>query len=248
MKQITSILCLLLIAVIFMIVSGVSAPLTANQYVFNTYMYILLEIIIVGGVWLSLDDNQINLSGWNIVGCALLSFVSLFAIFSISPKSIVAKHTALAVFCISIGMVGYLTYQRNKYNLKLKKVFVSLIVVCGVLSLIAYQTPPNTTIGWMVPMMKVLCALIVVEIVDFLFFFNPKGNFITRFRIYNWIGVVLFSGFLLTDTHQLIRAANKISDLCGSSNQLDCADYPTQSLGIFLDVLNLFTNISNLSN
>ena len=71
-------------------------------------------------------------------------------------------------------------------------------------------------------------------------------GYVKRQKIYSFFAVLLFSGFVLYDTHKIFTDAHKVVAGCESLNQLDCADYPVASLGIFLDAVNLFNNLSLL--
>lgn len=250
--KISLVLALLALVVIYIIVNGVSSELTAKQYIFNTYMYILLGIILVGTSWAVIDENMsdvfFGMTAWQLVGLTVLTFLSLFTVMFTSNNDMLLKHTAWLSFMICIGVLSYAMYKENQLNDNVQTVFISLIALVVVLSWIAYSQPLGTFDSWFGPMFTILFALIVVQLFDFMFFFNQTGAFITRFRIYSWIGLLLFSGFLLYDTQKLTRDAIYISNECISKNQMQCADYPSESLNIFLDILNLFSSMSNVSN
>src|SRR5438105_14036750 len=73
-------LALVALIVIGIIVHGLYEPLTANRYVLNTYMYILLAIIIVATTWTITDDLSDNyvfeLNGYHYIGLLILTFLS----------------------------------------------------------------------------------------------------------------------------------------------------------------------------
>jgi FtsH-binding integral membrane protein len=251
MNKISLILVMFALVVIYIIVNGIAKELTAKQYIFNTYMYILLSIILIGTCWTVMDDNFISINtfdGWILLGIAVLSFLSLFTVLFTSNNNQLLKHGAWVSFILCIGILSYVTYKRNQVNDNLQTVFISLIVLVGVLAWIATNEPLGTFNSWFGPMFTILCGLIIVQLIDYIFFFDYGGNFMTRFRIYSWIGLLLFSGFLLYDTQKLIQDAYYITAQCVSKNQKICADYPVASLSIFLDIINLFTTMSNVSN
>ena len=64
------------------------------------------------------------------------------------------------------------------------------------------------------------------------------------YLIMSYAFILLFSLFLLYDTKLLQVKASK----CISLNKIGIKpNYPRESLGIFLDILNLFTNIGNVN-
>ena len=123
-------------------------------------------------------------------------------------------------------------------NGTLASTFLSLILIVGILSYLAYNSPLDTFDSWLKPMLIILCGLIFVQLIDLLFFVKgaQANSFIQRYRIYSWIGLLLFSGFLVYDTQHLIKKAHYITSVCSSKNQSICADYPKESLNIFLDI------------
>jgi FtsH-binding integral membrane protein len=189
------------------------------------------------------------LNGWNYLGIVIISFIALFTVLLTSNNNNIIKYSAWTVFMISIGIISYISYKLNKINNKLNTVFISLLIIIIVLSGIAYYKPLNTFDNWGNPLLAILIALIIIQIVDYMFFVN-KDNFINRFRIYSWISLLLFSGFLLYDTQKLVKEAIVSSVICNEIKQpqLRCVDYPRASLGIFIDILNLFTSLSNINN
>jgi FtsH-binding integral membrane protein len=272
-NQAISVLSLLALATLMMIIRGINQPLTANQYVTNTYMYILLEIIIVGGVWLSMDSNQSTVdsnpwqvdsvysSGWNIMGLIVLTFASLCAVIAIPSERIVIQHVALLSFVLLIGAISYVSYRRSVANNTIRSILMSLIALVATLSYIAMTQPLDTFDNWIRPMTMML-GLIFVQTFDYLVLFDGTGDFITRNKIYSWIGMGLFSGFLLYDTQHLIKQAKRIAEICRLEHLVksisqtagihhiepsSCTNYPVQSLNIFLDIANLFSDMSAVS-
>jgi FtsH-binding integral membrane protein len=231
--------------------------LTVNQYISNTYLYILLGIMIIGLVWKYIDNNQsiasnMLLNGWYLFGLIIITFISLYIVISTPNDKTIIKHIAWTICAICFGMTTYFTYKMNRSSGQLTSIFISLIFIIGLLSYLAYSMPLNTFDNWLKPMVIILFGLIVIQLIDLLlistnsFSFNHK-DFFVRTRIYSWIGLLLFSGFLLYDTQTLIKRAKQITQECISKNQSLCADYPRESLNIFLDIINLFNSQSNLS-
>jgi FtsH-binding integral membrane protein len=238
------------LAVIYIIVNNYSQELTPELYIVNTYLYILLAIIIVAASWNILDKspalaNDIFGSGWNLVALIVLSFVSLFCTMLSSPKNIGVKHLAWFILVATLGITSYVCYIKSITDGTLGHIFVSLIVLMSILTLFAYSKPVDHFDSWGAPLLTVLAGLILVEIGDFVLFHDDTENFLSRFRIYSWIAIVLFSGFLIYDTNVIRKKAISVTNDC-YGKQIGCVDYPTESLGIFLDLMNLFNNMSNI--
>src|SRR5207237_340379 len=79
-------------------------------------------------------------------------------------------------------------------------------VIIIVLSIIAYMYPPNIFDSWSPYLFVTLIGLVVVELLDIIF---SNGNSM-RNKIYGWITVILFSGYMLYDTNILRQNAKII--------------------------------------
>lgn len=248
-------LALLGLVVISLISNNYTEILTPQLYMLNTYLYIILAIIIVATSWGILDNNpgvvdHIFNSPWHFVGLVILTFVALFCVVLTPNENVVAKHAAWALFIITLGVISYITYLDSKTSGNFMRVGVILIVMVAILSWIAYSKPLDYFDSWGEPLLTMLAGLIIIELVDlaYVYFVNRDINaFLSRSRIYSWIAIILFSGFLVYDTQKLRQHAIEITEKCVGRTQAGCVDYCTESLGIFLDILNLFQNINNVS-
>lgn len=236
------------IIVIYFIVTGISQELNEKQYILNTYLYILLGLILVVLTWAFIDETNIETfmnTSCKFFGLIILTFVSLFATISISQDHKILKNLAWTTFVLCMGLMSYVFYKKGIEDNTIHTTLLEILLVMAVLSYIAYSQPLDTFTSWSKPLSSVLCILIIVESLDLLFTTNPIYN--VRNKIYSWIAVILFSGFVLYDSQKIILNGKIITELCPTKSQSDCADYPSSSLGLFLDILNLFTNISNIN-
>jgi len=232
--------------IIYIINSNIKEQLSERQYVLNTYLYILLAIIIIALSWSLLDKHPIDISNvGSFVGLIILTFISLFAIFFIPKSNQILKNLVWTFFISLIGVMSYQAYQFGLENNTLYTTLIELLVIVGILSFIAYTQPIEIFNSWGKPLMWILTGLIIVEAIDLLFF--NRQNLNNRSKIYSWIAVLLFSGFILYDTELIISNGKTITNMCPTKVQLDCADYPVSSLGVILDIVNMFMNISNLN-
>lgn len=249
----TYFLALFAIGVIYLITNGMENKLTEKQYVLHTYMYILLGIIISSLTWEILDNYNGDLkneifSQYKIIAIFIVALLSLFTVILTSKDSYVIKNTAWSIFMICIGITSYISYKINIINGEMQNVLLELIAVVGILSYVAYSQPLGVFNSWGIPLTYILGTVIIIECFDMIFVTHNKTSLITRNRIYGWIAVLLFSGFVLYDTQKIIINAKNTTDSCNSKNQWECADYPSASLGLFLDLINMFTGLSGINN
>jgi FtsH-binding integral membrane protein len=245
------VLSLFALAVIYIIALTYSQKVTPQIYITNTYLYVLLAIIIASFSWTILDANpsivnNIFSSTWSFVALIVLTFVFLFFIFETSPNNFLSKHLSWFVFVLLLGILSYTFYIKNTSNNNMGYVVVILITIVSLLTWFAYTKPLDYFDSWGYHLLIILGTLIIIEFGDFLLFYDNSEDFLTRFRFYNWIGIILFSGLLLYDTQMIRKDAIVYTDVC-NKNQKECVDYPypNESLNILLDILNLFASITN---
>lgn len=243
---------LVALVIIYIITNNYSNKLTPEIYVTNTYLYVLLAIVIVASSWSILDEtpnivSEIFNSGFNLVALFVLSLTSMFFVIFTSPKNFTQKHLAWFTFVLSLGVMSYVTYSESIDRGTFGNVFVCLVVLVSILTWLAYNKPFNYFDSWQNPLLTILFGLVLVESGDLLLFHKNTESFLTRTRVYSWIAIVLFSGFLLNDTQKIRKNAITHIETCKEKEQFCCVDYPNESLSLFLDILNLFSNMVNVS-
>jgi len=215
-----------ILVTIFCIYNLLNSPLNAKTYLITVYGYIILAILLLSLFMKIFEKYNLNFSLLFGLIIALLGIIMI----KFFKENIIVTHL---LWLLIIGGMAIIVFPySNVFN---KSIVVTLILML-ILTYIAYSYPLNTFTSWILPLSIALFGLIIFEIINLLFGGNSK--------IYSIIAIFIFMGFVLYDTQNLINNFN----VCtmknnGSSN---CADYPNQSLGIFLDIINLFTNISNL--
>jgi FtsH-binding integral membrane protein len=221
--------------------------LSANIILENVYLHILLGLILTGLTALSIDacsSISENMNSYrSILGSFILSMIALFMVFS-AGDSKGMQYGGYILFMLSIGVMLHPYVSLLKYNGKGASIFLSLITIVGILALIAYKLP-NMFIGWGSYLSMALLSLIVVESFDLIF--GSTSGLYERSKIYGLIGVILFSGFLLYDSQRLVREA-KVGAMLSKYYKTNDVNYPALSLSIYLDIVNLFSSLTNMNN
>lgn len=210
---------------------------TPSLYIIQTYLYIIISLLIVALTNQQINHYNINIDLRYIVISFLVAISSIFIMHLWSKDSIYTKHIFWIIFIICMGIlvapvVSMVSIDRLNQNIL---IVVGLMVI---LSVIAYLDRNNI----FPPMTKYLIiglfVMIIVELSD-LFFFSQTDTYHSRNKIYDVIVIMLFVFFVLADTQSLKEKAMQ----CGHSA---CIDYPTESTKIFLDILNIFTRVTSL--
>lgn len=236
-------MCFILILLIY---KKTQEPLSIQNYLINTYLYIALAIAMIGSSWVCMSVYEIELvnNGFNNMGLFMVSLGALFTVMFTPNDQMLLKHAAWVTLILTLAITTHIFFKINIENKTLIKTFVTLFGIIGVFTYIAFVMEPTVFLSWGVPLTYALCAVIVTEVTNALFFAKSTDDLLINNNMWNWLVVVLFSGFILFDTQKIITKGTIINELCQSKNQLQCADYPTESLGVVLDALNLFNRIT----
>jgi FtsH-binding integral membrane protein len=243
MNKQTIILSLIVLLIITIILSRNNIELTENTYIVNTYLYVLLAIMISAVTILYTDEyGSIFLNNiFGIISIVIISFGSLLGVLLTTNDQIVLKHISYCIFTMSIGIMCWFAFNDLNKNGKLMEVLYKLIAMMITLSILGYVLPGDQIRSWEYVLGSGLLCLIVVEMLDIIIGFKSKVD------IYSYIAIALFSGFIIYDTRKILDNANKTIKSCKLDNKQLCADYPKESLGLFLDIVNLFQNMSRIN-
>ncbi|ANS04318.1 integral membrane protein [uncultured Mediterranean phage] len=233
MKQ----LILLLVVILAIIKNSFSnGGFTCNNFLLNAYLYILLGfILIASAVDIYSHYNIPSLyniyksRGTRLLFALLITIGLLMAVITMPPKFLIGKHILWISWVAVLGYVLYPLAQLNRRIFEQTKILV--LSYMALLTMITFKWPHKISLTWGRTLLMLLMVLILVRIVGF---FRPYTSQ-THFMI-SYAAVVLFSFFMLYDTKQLIVKAKKCVK----------ADYINDSLGVFLDGMNLFVNMFHL--
>lgn len=225
---------------IYTIQRETSKELSINGYVANTYLYILLALILTV-LFSSLFREYVG----NITNMSLLIafFVMISGIMVINLSgNIIYRHIAWLVFISGIAYT-LTPLLSTMTEAAVSKIVLSLGLWIGILSYFAFTSDLSTFLSWGNALFYLLLGLIIFQLIDMCFGTVTEG----KLKFYSMFAIALFSGFVLYDTQQIIASSELINKLCVSKDQSICANYPAQSLGLFLDMINMFTNASILN-
>lgn len=210
--------------------------LTCNDYILNTYLYIILSIVIVSITILTMDNFQVNAffkNRWMFIVLFLLSIASLIATMFISPKNTIPKHVFWLLFILFIGITMYPIYKVAQYAEVLNSALLTTLMVVLFITGIAFYKPELISLSWGGYLLMALVIGIILRITSF-FLISDASTFNNVSYYFAYAFIVLFVFLLLYDTKKLQVNAEKCV----------VPDYINESIGIFLDIINLFSNIT----
>jgi FtsH-binding integral membrane protein len=236
-----------IVGIIIALVSNTRKPLTTGNYVANTYLYILLAILICSLSIIIMDKYNLlnNISTMTAIVIFIIVLVVMSALLMIDKGHVVLRHILWIIFIVGIAVILFPIYDVAKQTSVLWKSLITVIILVLGLTFIASRFPRDYFKSWGSYLVLGLVALIIFEVLDLIFSDNTSLH--SHQKIFGIIAVVLFSGFVLYDTNQVYDHADQAVINCqGIAHQLECADYPGESLNIFLDIINLFSNTTML--
>ena len=207
--------------------------LTCNKYVMNTYLYIALSLMIVSTTVLTLEkyiDFSQYFNNYSFVALFISTLVFLVSTMFISPENTMLKHLSWLIFIMLIGVSLYPAYKVGKISNMLYPTLITTILLVLGLTMVAFYNPDLISLSWG-PVL--ISALVVGILLQIILFFTGLETRNWYSLILSYVFIIIFSLLLLYDTKKL------------QINSQNCVipDYINESIGIFLDIINLFNNI-----
>ena len=214
----------------------VKGKLTCNNYILNSYLYILLSILVVSSMVILVDKNVASLKiFFNFWVMLLLSFGFLFLTLFTDPRSTLLKHGAWVALMFFFGISMWPIYKITKATNTFQSTLATTFSLVSILTAIAFYNPNMISLK-MGPILLVgLISGILLSI--FTRLLAKRKTFLSVDYYLSYIFVFLFSLFVLYDTKKLQMNAKKCV----------VPDYVNESLNIFLDIMNLFSRLGNIN-
>jgi hypothetical protein len=173
------------------------------------------------------------------LGNLAILFGLLYGMYATKPGS-VPKYVLFGAFAFWIGQVvkPYVIHLQDKGTLTQVLVLTTGVFV-GMMALGFYDS--MNLLGFGPYLFAGLLGLIVAQLL--LLALGTPAERKTGFKLLNFFGVALFAAFTAYDV-QVLRAGAKACRAMQKKFKMD-PDYPTESLGLYLDFLNLFTRLGN---
>lgn len=246
--------CTLIIIVVICILIGNYAfkngSLTCDHYVLNTYLYIILAILLVFMVVLINDKYGIFNSFllWMsqgsmiriIIICIILLIFLLglsYALLKVNPNNIVASNTiwTLLILILGISLIPTIWFGRLENVVGIAGISTILITIAvGLLGY--YYGDEIVTFDWDKYLNYALMALIGIIFIGMFIIKNPETMFNFIFIISILI-LIIFILLLLSNHKKLKENSEKCID--GKT----VPNYPVESFNIFIKMLNVFQEL-----
>ena len=246
--------CTLIIIVVICILIGNYAfkngSLTCDHYVLNTYLYIILAILLVFMVVLINDKYGIFNSFllWMsqgsmiriIIICIILLILLLglsYALLKVNPNNIVASNTiwTLLILILGISLIPTIWFGRLENVVGIAGIS-TIVITIGVGLLGYYYGDEIVTFDWDKYLNYALMALIGIIFIGMFIIENPETMFNFIF-IVSILILIIFILLLLSNHKKLKENSEKCID--GKT----VPNYPVESFNIFIKMLNIFQEL-----
>ena len=208
-----------------------------DNYLLNTYLYLILAIGITLATVDTMAYNKIILNRWTRIIIAIFMLILIVIIGNTPAKNFLMKHLLFTIFIVLIGSILYPLFIHNEELFN--QTGITTLILLIILSLVAIYYPQFISNSWGSYLMIALGGLIIARCVEIGFIWynkiQPKNNY---GRAISYISILVFIMFVLYDTKKVQEHAK----LCIE------ADYINESLNLFLDAINLFSNIYYVRN
>jgi FtsH-binding integral membrane protein len=194
----------------------------------------------LGVTAVSAEYPLVKANTWAHIGFVALSFVFLFGLLWTRPGPL--KYILFALFSVALGqMLGPLV-QRLQDKGILRQVLIMVVgIFVGMTALAFYDR--GSFLGFGPYLMAGLVGLIVAHVVGIVLGLTgavTAKTFHNMSQVFAWIGTALFTVFIAYDTQKMkVRAAKE-----GSKTT---PDYIDASLNLYLDVINLFSDVGHIN-
>jgi FtsH-binding integral membrane protein len=169
------------------------------------------------------------------IGMAIASLLLIFILLAQSPGPL--KYGVALIYCAVIGQLMSSLVKKLEHKELLVQVMASVLGIFLGMSVIGFLDNQNI-LGFGGYLVAGLLGLLVARIGLLVAYgVGADASSISSVnKILSWIGTALFAVFVAYDTQLLKKEAKSLKK----------PDYVNSSLGLYLDIINLFSDVGNL--
>ena len=233
---------------------------TCDNYVFNVYLYLTISCIIfylflfVHNKAIFSKENEKKIlphnQVWNkyknyfifqfigLIFCTIMLLSYMPPYFTKKDSSILAiSHILYITMLYFLSGLSITYFKSDKYYKYITEAGKIVLSIFAVMSGFVYSFPSffEKTFSYVYPALIISLFVIILFTLITLFTSNRK-DFLSMQKIISYIVIAIFSLFISYDTQRVFNN----SKLCNTNR---IANYPSEGLTFFLDVLNIFKRI-----
>jgi FtsH-binding integral membrane protein len=203
-----------------------------QDYMTNVYLYVLLGLLITAFSILFINKRKLAITTTKSLLAFGFAIVAIFAMYMVSPTNVLLNHAIWLIFIISVSVPLYTIWKYSTYKGVVTSTLVITTLLVAGLSVIAHIRPEWIKLSWGSSLTVILLVGIFAWLVPL--FFDQGGQMNLYYKVLSALFVGVFMMLILYDTKMLKEKAK----MC------IIPDYPKDSLGLFLDIVNLFSSVT----
>jgi uncharacterized protein len=217
-----------------------SSALSCKYFVAKTFAHTAVGVGIAAAsaeypVFFDLLKRELGGTLWAALLIGIASFALIWILPNISANTPL-KYVAAASFAYLVGqMSGTLVKRLDEQNILARTLFLATGVFVGMVAVGIYDK--NNLLGFGPYLLGALIGLIIAQIILFILTATTaiqKQQYFQGRKVLSFVGIAIFSLLAAYDT-QLVKLHARQCKKQG--------DYVNESLGLFLDFVNLFQDI-----
>ena len=250
--------CCLVIIVLICITIGHYAfkngVLTCDHYVFNTYLYIILAIMLMFLIVLINDQfgifntllEKIVSNGLFVGLIAILLILGLiilltYALHKVDPKNLLASNGIWLSLVTIIGILMISTIQLGRMTGVVGLAGILTVIIVIIVGLLGYYMGDKIiTFDWDYYLRIALIGIIILSFIGLflgLYFIRDPNTIITFFYIISILSLIIFILLLLSNHKKLKENSEKCIDGKVVPN------YPLESWNLVIKIVNIFADL-----
>jgi uncharacterized protein len=201
-----------------------------NSFIGITYLHLL------GGLGVTAVSSQVPLTSnpYILLVEALLSLVLIWIVLMLEPGPV--KYVLAIAFAALLGQILTKFVKKLEDKKTLDDVLITVAGIFLAMTAVGFYDNQNI-LGFGVYLFAGLIGLILARIMLILGLLGgaPSESISSINTALSWFGTILFTVYVAYDTQRMKEDARKKKK-----------DYINSSMGLFLDAINLFTNVGDI--
>lgn len=204
--------------------------MSSSSFIGITYLHLL------GGLGVTAASSQLPLTSnpYVLLVEALLSFLLIWVILMLEPGPV--KYVLAIAFAVILGQILTKFVKKLEDKKTLDDVLITVAGIFLAMTAVGFYDNQNI-LGFGVYLFAGLIGLIIARVLLMIGLLGgaPTQSVSSANTALSWFGTALFTVYVAYDTQRMKQDA-----------RLKRKDYINSSMGLFLDAINLFTNVGDI--
>jgi len=208
---------------------------TCNNYISTIYLYVILGILITYFAVLFIAKRRFPITTTKSLLFFVIALGAIFAMYNVESNKVLINHFWWVIFIIAMSVLVYSVWRYSQYRGILVSSLVITVLWVFCLTMLVHIKPEWISLNWGSALISALFIGILAWLVPLFFSNRRKQEMTVYYKLLSAFFVFVFSMLILYDTKLLRIKGETCSGI---------PDYPKDSMGLFLDIINMFANVN----